>query len=246
MTLIQLWSEYLEDYPNGYGLSQFCEIYKHWLKKIDISMRQEHIAGDKAFSDFAGMTLGIFNPATGDERQAHLFVCTLGASNYTFAKLFWHEDSESWCNGHVGAFSFFMGVSRVLVPDNPRAVVTKACRYEPDINPSFAQMAAHYGVAVIPARVRKPKDKARVEAGVCLATRSILAVLRKRKFFSLEEANEAVAHLLELLNNRPFKKLPGSRRSQFERWNDQHYGPFHNLGLCMNTFHSHPCTRTIT
>jgi transposase len=216
VTLIQLWAEFQEDYPNGYGLSQFCEIYKQWLNRIDISMRQEHRPGEKAFSDFAGKTLGVIDPATGNERQAHLFVCTLGATNYTFAKLFWSEDSESWCTGHVGAFNLFQGCPRILVPDNPRPVVTKACPYEPDINPSFAQMAAHYGVAVIPARVRKPKDKAKVEAGVCLATRWILAVLRKRKFFTLTEANEAVAELLVQLNNRPFKKLPGSRRSQFE------------------------------
>lgn len=216
VTLIQLWAEYQEDYPNGYGLSQYCEIYKQWLNRIDITMRQEHRPGEKAFSDFAGKTLSISDPAGGTQRQAHLFVCTLGATNYTFAKLFWSEDSESWCNGHAAAFAYFQGTVRILVPDNPRAVVTKPCRYEPHINASFAQMAAHYGVAVIPARVGKPKDKAKVEAGVCLATRWILAVLRHRTFFSLAEANGAVAELLERLNNRPFKKLPGSRRSQFE------------------------------
>ncbi len=217
VTLIQLWAEYHEDFPrNGYGLSQFCEIYNQWLNKIDITMRQDHQPGDKAFSDFAGKTQAIVNPGTGVASQAHLFVCTLGYSNYTFAKLFWSEDSESWCNGHAAAFAFFQGVTRILVPDNPKAVVTKPCRYEPDINRSFSQLAAYYSVAVLPARVRKPKDKAKVEAGVCLATRWILAVLRKRTFFTLEEANESVAQLLEKLNNRPFKKLPGSRRSQFE------------------------------
>lgn len=216
VTLIQLWAEYREEYPDGYGQTQFCEIYHRFANNLNLVMRQEHLAGDKVFSDFAGKTLSIRDPATGTESSAHLFVCTLGASNFTFVDLFADETVESWCNGHARAFEYFGGCPKICVPDNPKPVVTKANPYEPDVNPSFAQMAAHYDVAVIPARVRKPKDKAKVEAAVGLATRWILAALRNRVFFSLAEARHAVRDLLETLNNKPFKKLPGSRRSRFE------------------------------
>ena len=216
VTLVLLWEEYKQDYPDGYQLSQFCEIYKCWLKTIGLVMRQDHKAGEKAFSDFAGGTLPITNPLTGEITQSHLFVCALGASSYTYARLFWSENSEGWCMGHALAFKFFQGCPEIIVPDNPRPVTTKSCPYEPDINPSFNQMANHFGVAVIPARVRRPKDKATVESAVGLATRWILAVLRKQTFFSLAEANQAVAILLTRLNNKPFKKLPGSRNSRYE------------------------------
>lgn len=216
VTLVQLWAEYKEENPDGYSQSQFCDIYAKFEKSISISMRQDHKAGDKAFSDFAGTTLPIVNPHTGEVSQAHLFVCTLGASNFTFAELFLNESSASWCNSHAKAFNYFDGCPKIVVPDNPKPAVTKACPYEPDINPSFAQMANYYGVAIIPARVRKPKDKAKVENAVGVATRWILAVLRNRTFFSIADANEAVKELLEQLNNRPFKKLPGSRRSLYE------------------------------
>lgn len=216
VTMLLLWQEYKEAHPDGYQLTQFSEIYRQWRKTLGVSMRLDHKAGEKAFSDFAGTTLPIVDPQTGEVAYAHLFVCTLGASNYTFARLFWNETSESWCNGHAMAFDFFQGCTEIIVPDNPKPVVTKASPYEPDVNPSFAQMAAHFGVAVIPARVKHPKDKAAVEAAVGFATRAILAVLRNRTFFSLAEANEAVSALLTRLNARPFKKIPGSRLSRFE------------------------------
>jgi transposase len=216
VTLELLWHEYKELNPDGYQQTQFCNIYRNWRKTAGLVMRQEHKAGQKAFSDFAGTTLPITNPGTGEVTQAHLFVCALGASSYTYARLFSNETSESWCNGHAYAFSFFQGCPEIVVPDNPRPVVTKASPYEPDVNPSFAQMANHFDVAVIPARVRKPKDKAVVEAAVGLATRWILAALRNRTFFSLGEANDAVKELLIKLNSRPFKKMPGSRISRFQ------------------------------
>lgn len=216
VTLGLLWGEYREEHPDGLGFSQFCEHYGRFAKTLNLVMRQEHKAGDKAFSDFAGKTLPITDPDTGEVKPAHLFVCTLGASNFTFAALFQDETTESWCNGHAAAFSYFGGCPRYCVPDNPKPVITKACRYEPDVNPNFAQMAAHYDVAVVPARVRRPKDKSVVEAAVGLATRWILAVLRKRTFFSLAEARTAVRELLDKLNDRPFKKIPGCRRSVFE------------------------------
>ncbi len=216
VTLHLLWQEYKEENPNGYQITQYSDLYRQWRKTLDVSMRLDHKAGEKAFSDFAGTTLPIVDPRTGEVSFAHLFVCTLGASNYTFARLFWNETSESWCNGHALAFEFFQGCTEIIVPDNPKPVVTKASPYEPDINPSFAQMAAHFGVAVIPARVKHPKDKAAVESAVGFATRVILAVLRKRTFFNLAEANEAVSALLTKLNSRPFKKIPGSRLIRFE------------------------------
>lgn len=216
VTLQLLWQEYKELNPDGYQLTQYCGIYRQWRKTIDVVMRQEHKAGHKAFSDFAGTTLPIVDAQTGAVTFAHLFVCTLGASSYTFAQLFWNETSESWCNGHAMAFAFFHGCPEICVPDNPKPVITKACPYEPDVNPSFAQMASHFGVAIIPARVKRPKDKAAVESAVGFATRVILAVLRNRTFFSLAEANEAVQVLLAKLNSRPFKKIPGSRLSRFE------------------------------
>jgi transposase len=216
VTLSQLWAEYREEHPQGYGLSQFCDIYKKFNHVQAITMRMQHEAGDKAFSDFAGSTLSIVSEVTGEVHQAHLFVCTLGASSFTFAKLYSAETTESWSNGHAEAFSFFGGTPVKIVPDNPKAVITTASRYEPEINASFAQMAAHFDVAVLPARVRKPQDKAKVEAAVGLATRWILAVLRKRTFFSVKEANDAVAILLRGLNDKPFQKRPGSRQSLFD------------------------------
>ncbi len=218
VTLELLWHEYKAEHPDGYGLSQFSVIYRRFEGSLDITMRQNHQAGHKVFSDFAGTTVPIVNPHTGEMHPAHLFVCALGASSYTYCELFWSESSESWCNGHANAFSYFKGCPKIVVPDNPKPVITQACRYEPDVNPSFAQMAAHFGVAVIPARVRRPKDKAKVEAAVGIATRWILAVLRNRTFFSLAEANVAVKELLVKLNQRPFTKLPGSRLSAYEEY----------------------------
>ena len=153
---------------------------------------------------------------TGELRQAQIFVAVWGASNYTYAEATWTQTLPDWIGAHVRAFAFFGGVPQIVVPDNLRAGVTKACRYEPELNPTYAALAHHYGVAVIPARVRKPRDKAKVEAGVLLVERWMLARLRHQPFFSLAELNTALAACLAILNTRPFKKLPGCRRSQFE------------------------------
>lgn len=216
VTLGLLWGEYREEYPDGLGFSQFCEHYSRFANSLNLVMRQEHKAGDKVFSDFAGKTLLITNPETRLTEPAYLFVTALGASNFIFADLFWNQSVESWCNGHARAFEYYGGCPKFCIPDNPKPVVTKACPYEPDLNPNFAQMAAHYDIVVTPARVRRPKDKAAVEAAVGLTTRWVLAVLRKRTFFSLAEARAAVRELVDKLNDRPFKKMPGSRRSLFE------------------------------
>lgn len=217
VTLILLWQEYKEQNAEGYQLSQFCERYRQWRAQLNITMRQNHRAGDKAFSDFAGSKFKFIDPSTGEVHFAHLFVCTLGASNYTFADVLRDESSESWCNGQASAFKFFNGVPAAIVPDNPRSAVNKPCRYEPELNESFRNMASHFGCAVLPARVRHPKDKSKVESAVGVATRWIHARLRNRDFFSLEELRSAVQSLVTDLNNRPFKKLPGCRRSTFEQ-----------------------------
>ncbi len=216
VTLSLLWEEYKRENPTGYQYTKFCGIYSEWLERTNLVMRQEHKAGQKAFSDFSGGTLNITDPSTGEVVTARLFVCALGASSFTYAEPFFSESAQSWCTGQANAFSYFGLCPEIVVPDNPRAVVSKACAYEPEINPDFLVLAEHFGIAVIPARVRRPKDKAVVEAAVGLSTRWILARLRNHTFFSLAEANAAVRELVNDLNDRPFKKIPGCRRSLFE------------------------------
>ncbi len=216
VTLFLLWQEYKAVHPDGYQYSRYCELYRTWASKLDVSMRQTHKAGEKMFVDYAGQALPITDPETGDITEAQIFVATLGASSYTFAEATWTQNLPDWIGSHTKAFVFFDGVSEILVPDNLKSGVTTPCRYEPGINRTYMDMAAHYGTAIIPARVRKAKDKAKVESGVQVVERWILARLRNRTFFSLAEANTAIAELLTELNDRPFQKLPGSRREMFE------------------------------
>ncbi len=213
-----LWQEYREQHPdNGYSYAQFCHRYLEWLGCQKRSMRQLHIAGEKLFVDYCGPTMEVINPDTGEVRQAQIFVAVLGASNYTFACASWSQKQEDWLNAHVQAFEFFTGVPEIIVPDNLKSAVTKTHRYEPDINPAYQQLAAHYQVAIVPARPYKPKDKAKAEVAVQIVERWIMARLRHQTFFTLASLNQAVRLLLDDLNLRPFKKLPGSRRSQFEQ-----------------------------
>jgi len=216
VTLQLLWYEYKEANPEGYQYSQFCKLYRRWVKKIDVSLRQEHRAGEKLFVDYAGQTVPIVDPSTGEIREAQIFVATLGASNYTFAEATLAQDLPSWIKAHVHAFEFFGGVPEILVPDNLKTGVTNPCRYEPDINPTYQDLAQHYGTTVIPARAGKPKDKAKVESAVLFAERWILAALRNHTFFSLAELNKAIAQRLGDLNNRRFQKLNTTRRELFE------------------------------
>jgi len=217
VTLTLLWHEYKSAHPEGYQYSWFCDQYRAWAGKLDVVMRHEHRAGEKLFVDYAGQTAEVVDRRTGEIRQAQIFVAVLGASNYTYAEATWTQQLPDWIGSHVRAFEFLGGSSEILVPDNLRSGVSKAHRYEPDLNPTYADLAKHYGVAVLPARVRKPRDKAKAEAGVLLVERWILAVLRHRTFFSLAELNQEIARLLERLNTRPFKKLPGTRRELFEQ-----------------------------
>ncbi len=216
VTLQLLWYEYKEKDPEGYQYSQFCHLYHQWAEKLDPCLHQEYRAGEKLFVDYAGQTMEITDPETGEIHQAQIFVATLGASNYTFAEATSSQGLPSWIKSHIHAFEFFQGVAEILVPDNLRAAVTRSCRYEPDLNATYREMAEHYGAVIIPARVGKPKDKAKVESGVLRVEQAILAPLRHRTFFSLAELNEAIREQLKILNNRPFQKLDASRQILFE------------------------------
>ena len=216
VTLALLWEEYQAVHPDGYRYSRFCELYRTWRLKLDVTMRQNHNAGEKLFVDYAGQTMDVLDPEGGEARTAQIFVATLGASNYTYVEATWTQSLEDWTGSHRRAFEFFGGVPEVVIPDNLKTGVTKAHLYEPDLNPTYQDLAAHYGVAVIPARVSKPRDKAKVETGVLVAERWILARLRDLSFFSLHELNAAIAEQLAAYNERPFQKLEGSRRSVFE------------------------------
>jgi len=216
VTLRLLWVEYREEHPDGYGYSQFCEHYRCWAKQLKPSMRLSHKGGEKAFVDYAGQTVPVVDPETGEVRQAQIFVGVLGASSYTYAEAHWSQDLPNWIGAHVRMFAFLGGVPEIVVPDNLKAGVKHPCRYEPDLNPTYQELAQHYGTAVIPARVRKPKDKSKVEVGVQVVERWILARLRNMTFFSLTSLNQAIRDLLKELNARPMRHLDRSRRELFE------------------------------
>jgi len=216
VTLQLLWHEYKQHNPEGYQHSQFCHLYRQWTKKLDVTLRQEHRAGEKLFVDYAGQTVPIVDPATGEITQAQIFIATLGASSYTFAEASASQDLPSWIRSHVHAFEFFQGVPEILVPDNLKAGVSKPCRYEPDINPTYLELAQHYGTTVIPARIGHPRDKAKVESAVFVAERWILASLRNHDFFSIRELNQVLSRSLEDLNTRKFQKLDTTRKALFE------------------------------
>ena len=214
-TLQLLWEEYRAGHPDGFSYSRFCHHYRHWLGTQELVMRQDHRAGEKLFVDWAGATLAIYDPHTGAVHPAALFVAVLGASSYIYAEATASQGLDDWIGAHVRTFTFLGGVPELVIPDNTKTGVAKPCRYEPDLNPTYQELAMHYGIGVVPARVRKPRDKAKVEVGVQIAQRWIVAALRHRKFFSLAEANRAMAELLAVLNQRPFRKRPGSRASLF-------------------------------
>jgi len=215
VTLQLLWEEYRENHPDGYRYSRYCDLYRGWLRRQEVVLRQEHRAGEKLFVDFAGDTIPIHQGAD-PVMEAAIFVAVLGASNYTYAEATATQGLADWIGAHLRAFEFLGGVPEIIVPDNLKSGVTKACRYEPSVNRTYEEMAAHYGVAVVPARQSKPRDKAKVEAGVLVVERWILAALRKQRFFNLGELNQAIQQLLGRLNGRPFRKRDGSRRSLFE------------------------------
>lgn len=216
VTLSLLWEEYIEAYPKGYSYAQFCVHYRRWKEKLSVVMRQEYKAGEKVFIDYAGSTIDIIHPQTGKVRSAQIFIGVLGASSYTFVEAAWSQSLPDWLMSHRRMFEYFNGVPQILVPDNLKSAVNKPNRYEAVINQSYQDLAEHYGTCVIPARVRRPKDKAKAEAGVLLTSRWIIAALRNKTFYSLEELNEAIVVLLEKLNNKKMRYFKKSRTELFE------------------------------
>ena len=218
VTLSILWDEYVERNPEGYRYSRFCELYRSWEGKLSVTMRQTHVGGDKLFVDYAGDTVPvIIDRLTGEVRAAQIFVAVMGASNFTYVEATWTQALADWIGAHTRAFAAIGGVPRLLVPDNAKVAVIKACLYEPQVNRTYAEMAAHYGTAVLPTRPHRPRDKAKVEAAVLIIERWILARLRHQRFYSLTELNAAIGDLLKRLNEeRPIRRLGRTRRQLLE------------------------------
>lgn len=223
MTLQILWDEYISRYPEGYRYSRFCGLYRGWAMKLPVTMRQDHAAGDKLFVDYAGDTVTVaIDRLSGKTRQAHLFVAVLGASSLSYAQARWSETLPDWIECHILALEFFGGAPALLVPDNAKVAIIKACHFDPQVNRTYCGMAAHYGSAVLPTRPRRPRDKAKVEAAVRIVERWLLGRLRHRIFYSLAEVNAAIGQLLHDLNDkRVLRRVGATRRQLFEeldRW----------------------------
>ncbi len=216
VTLLLLWQEYKAQHADGYQYSRFCDLYREWAADLDVVLRLRHEPGDKLFVDYAGQTVDIVDRSTGEVRPAQIFVAVLGHSSYTYAEATWSQAASDWLGAHVRTVEFLGGVPAACVPDNLKSGVTTAHRYDPDLNPGYQDFAEHYGTTVLPARVRKPRDKAKVESGVLLVERWILARLRNHTFFSLADLNATIRALIAELNDKPFQKREGSRRSVFE------------------------------
>jgi transposase len=217
LTLSLLWQEYKEGHPEGYQYSRFCQLYRDWASKLDVVLRQEHRAGEKMYVDHAGPTVAVIDPESGEIREASIFVAVLGASSYTYAEATWTRDLYDWIASHIRALEFFQGVTAAIVPDNWRTAVSKACWYEPELNPTYRDLAEHYDTVILPTRVGKARDKAKVESAVLLVERWILAALRHRTFIGLAALNQAIGELLQRLNHRKFRKLDTTRAELLER-----------------------------
>lgn len=216
VTLQLLWFEYKAVHADGYQYTQFCEYYHRWRKRLDPVMRQVHKAGEKVFVDYAGQTVPVVDPKTGEVREAQIFVGTLGASNYIYTEATWTQSLPDWIGSHVRMYEDFGGVPRLTTPDNIKTGVHHACYYEPDINRTYHDMARHYGTVVLPTRVAKPRDKAKTETGVQIVERWGIAPLRNHTFFGLGELNQALKLRRIAINDRPFQKLAGTRRQLLE------------------------------
>jgi transposase len=217
VTLELIWMEYIEKHPDGYKHSQFGEYYRRWKKQHhEPSMRNVHVGGERMHVDYAGLKLRIVDPETGEVSMASMFVAVLPASNYTYAEAQAGENQCNWNNGHVRAFHFFGGVVKIVVPDNLKTGVTKPDYYEPGINLAYQELAEHYQIAVLPARVKRPKDKAKGENAVQNVERWVMAPLRNQTFFSLAEANRAIREKLDQLNNKVMLGVGRTRRQEFE------------------------------
>jgi transposase len=218
VTLALLWEEYRAATTDGFGYSWFCDLYREWAGRLKPTLRQVHIAGERLFVDFAGHTMEVIDAASGEIHRAEIFVAVLGASSFIYAEATGSQALADWIGAHVNALNAIGGVPRQIVSDNLKAGITKACFYEPTVNRTYADMAAHYRTAIIPARPYKPRDKAKVEVGVQVVQRWILARLRHQRFFSLAELNGAIAGLVEQLNDRTMRGLGTTRRALFEQF----------------------------
>jgi len=217
VTLQLLWDEYKQQHrDDGYQYSQFCELFRRYKGQLDVVLRQDYRAGEKAFVDYSGDGIAMVDPGTGEVSEAALFVAVLGASNYTYAEAFESQQLRHWIAGHIHAYEFFDGVPEITVPDNAKTAVLRPCWYDPELNQTYREMARHYNTAIIPARPRKPRDKAKVEGGVLIAQRWIVAALRNHTFFNIEQINEAIWDKLDELNDRKFQKLDGNRRQMYQ------------------------------
>lgn len=215
VTLQLLWQEYRQAHPDGYQYTQFCEHYRRYRARVDLVLRKVYHPGEYLFVDYAGDTLPITDPQTGAVERAQVFVATLGYSHRTFVALHRDQTRASWIAGHRAAFEYFGGVPRLVVPDNPKPLVLDT-RHDVVLDPSYQEMAAHYPRGIVPARVRRPREKAKVEGHVLITEREILAPLRHERLGSWGRAQERVAALTDALNTRPFQALAGSRRTLFE------------------------------
>ena len=225
VTLQLLWLEYKSQSPDGYQYTQFCQHYRAWAATLDPVLRQVHVAGARGFVDYAGPTMPVIDADTGEEREAQIFVSALGASHLIFTVATWTQTLADWISAHVQMLEYYGGVPALLVPDNASALVRSPCYYEPVVNPTYQEFATHYRTAILPTRVAAPRDKAKVETAVQIVEREILAPLRHERFFSLSELNRALAIRREQVNDRPFQKLAGSRRSVFEATERAALGP---------------------
>jgi len=210
-----LWREYRQAHSNGYGYSRFCEIYAAWRGQLSPTMRQTHQAGE-GMVDYAGLTMPVMDPVTREIREAQVFVYSLAASNYIYAEGQWAQDLPNWLAGHARTFEALGGVPPLTRNDNLKAGVTHPCRYDPDLNKTYHDFALHYGTAVVPTRVVKPRDKAKVESAVLVVERDVLAPLRNVLFIGLAAFNEAIAERLHLINHRPLRHIGQSRQELLE------------------------------
>ncbi len=213
VTLQLVWQEHRAAHAQGYGYSRFRELYRRWKGRLSPVMRQTHVAGERLFVDYAGTTIDVFDATTGEVHACQLFVAALGASSYTYAEATRTQSLADWIGSHTRAFAFLGGVSAMVVSDNLKSGITKACFYEPAVNRTYAALAEHYDTAIVPARPYKPRDKAKVEAAVLLATRWIIAKLRNAKFFSLAELNDAIRDCVTTLNDKVSRHLGATRRA---------------------------------
>jgi transposase len=216
VTLELLHHEYVEQYPEGLRYTAFCERYRQWLRRRGLVMRQVHVAGDKMFVDYSGKKARVVNPQTGEVTDVELFVAVLGASNYTYVEATATQQVADWIGSHVRALTYFGGVTAALVCDQLKSGVSKSCRYEPEGQRTYEDLATHYGTTLLPARPRSPRDKAKVEVGVQIAQRWILARIRDQVFHSLTELNARIRELLVDLNNRTMRRYGKSRQELFE------------------------------